>query len=223
MNDTTHIEQSPAVREASAQAVALVDQAKGIRITNAEGYAGAGDMLKVIKGHQKRLEELRTSFTGPINDSLRAINGFFKGQSDQLVDAERAVKKHMIAWQNEQERIQRLEQAKAEEAARKERERLAAQAAKAAEKGKEERAQALEAQAAATVAPVIPQAAAPKAAGISTREVWQYQVTNIEQIPREYLMLDENKIGQVVRAMKGDTKIPGIRVWAEKSLASRAI
>lgn len=33
---------------------------------------------------------------------------------------------------------------------------------------------------------------------------------------------DEKKIGGVVRAMKGDTTIPGVRVWAEKVPAASA-
>jgi hypothetical protein len=52
---------------------------------------------------------------------------------------------------------------------------------------------------------------APEIKGQTFTEDWVFEVTNAALVPREYLMLDEVKIGKVVRAMKGTTNIPGIR------------
>jgi len=57
-----------------------------------------------------------------------------------------------------------------------------------------------------------------KVKGISIREVWKFKIEDEKLIPREYLSVDESKIGQVVRALKDATNIPGILVYAEKQV-----
>jgi hypothetical protein len=60
-----------------------------------------------------------------------------------------------------------------------------------------------------------------RAEGLSTRTVWKYEITNPNLIPREYLKVDDVKIGQVVRASSGSIAIPGVKVWSEKSTSVR--
>jgi len=43
----------------------------------------------------------------------------------------------------------------------------------------------------------------------------------MEDIPREYLKLDEIKINQVVRNLKEKAAIPGIEVYYEDNVTSR--
>lgn len=62
----------------------------------------------------------------------------------------------------------------------------------------------------------------PQADGISTRTVWNFSITDPSLIPREYMLVDEKKIAAVVRAMKGDTAIPGVTVYADTQIAARA-
>lgn len=125
----------------------------------------------------------------------------------------------------ERERLQREADARAEA------ERQAAQ--KLAEDERIEAAAALEAsgdgQAAAqliaqpvTVAPVLAAPVfVPSPAQIHTKveggpiygETWgDYEITDPKLIPREYLVVDDKKIRGVIRAMKGATTIPGIKV-----------
>lgn len=56
----------------------------------------------------------------------------------------------------------------------------------------------------------------PKVEGLSFTTTWKWEVTDIAQVPRQYMKLDESAIGGVVRAMKDKTSIPGIRVWSEQ-------
>ena len=49
--------------------------------------------------------------------------------------------------------------------------------------------------------------------GPTFTEDWTFEVTNENLIPRHYLAIDEVKIGKVVRAMKGQTNIPGITAF----------
>ena len=85
-----------------------------------------------------------------------------------------------------------------------------------------EKAQELEHRAQTVVAPVIDRAP-PKVPGISTREVWSFEITDASALPREYLMPDEQKIRRVVQALKENTAIAGVRVWPEKSIAAGSV
>jgi hypothetical protein len=67
------------------------------------------------------------------------------------------------------------------------------------------------------VAPVEPVSLAPttpKVEGLSFTTTWKWEVTDISQVPHEYMKLDESAIGGVVRAMKDKTNIPGILVYS---------
>jgi hypothetical protein len=59
-----------------------------------------------------------------------------------------------------------------------------------------------------------------KADGIVRRARWTYAVVDATQVPREYLTIDHHKLGAVVRALKGSVPIPGVRVWAERTMAA---
>ena len=54
-----------------------------------------------------------------------------------------------------------------------------------------------------------------KIAGTRVVEYWKYKIEDETKIPREYLIPDTKKIGQIVRAMKEKTDIPGVKVWSE--------
>jgi hypothetical protein len=206
---------------AMIQAQGLLTNAESYAVTSSEHYESAGEFLKHIKAKYRELDEQRKSMTKPLDDSKKRIMDFFAKPLDFLTRAENTIKRAMIAYSDEQERIRREDQRRAEEAARKERERLEAQAQKAAASGKVERAAELEQRAATVVAPIIDRTP-PKVSGLSTREVWKFEVIDEKAVPREFLMVDESKLRKFVQTMKGDTAIAGVRVWSEKSLASGA-
>lgn len=192
-----------------------------IVINTAEQFTDAGEKLKRVKSALKQIEDKRTEYTAPLNKTVKAINEDAKAASAPWLAAESGIKRAMIEYQNEQDRIRQEEQRKADEAARKERERIEAQAKRAAEAGKTDKAEALEERAATVVAPVI-QREAPKVAGINMRDVWKFEITDPNAVPREYLVIDESKIRKVVGALKADANIPGVRVYSEKQMAAGA-
>jgi hypothetical protein len=57
-----------------------------------------------------------------------------------------------------------------------------------------------------------------RADGMSLRAMWRYEVIAPDEVPREYLTIDHRKLG-VVRALKGAAGIPGVRIWAERTVA----
>lgn len=119
----------------------VVDFVSTFEITSGEEYELATDELRSIKVRAKRLEEQRTSITGPINEALRGINNLFRGPSDLLAEAERVIKGKLLAWDAEQKRIADEARRAAEAAAAAERERLA-QEAKARQREAEQQAAA---------------------------------------------------------------------------------
>jgi len=56
--------------------------------------------------------------------------------------------------------------------------------------------------------------------GISTTKRWSFRITNPALVPREYLTVDEQKIGAVVRALKDQAKIPGVEVFSEDTISA---
>lgn len=210
----------PRVKPVAKEVAGLTQQAEAFQVTDADSYEHGAEVLRSIKSMYNTVETKRKAITSPLDQAKRQVMDLFRPFTDSLSSAERTLKKRLIGWKNEQERIAREEQRKAEEAARKERERLEKQAAKAEEAGRTERAEVLRDRAEFTV-PVAPAPATPKVSGLSDRKVWRFEIVDAAKIPREYLIPDEKRIGGVVRALKQDANIPGVRVYEESTLAAR--
>lgn len=84
----------------------------------------------------------------------------------------------------------------------------------------------------ADVAPVaLPVVAAAKADGVSSRQNWKFEITSLADLVRAaaadpqllaFLQPETKALGQAAKALKGQARIPGVRVYAEESLAVRA-
>ncbi len=60
----------------------------------------------------------------------------------------------------------------------------------------------------------------PKTEGVSTTTLWRWRVTDVDAIPREYLVPDEKLLNKVVRERKDSTRIPGIEVYSELNVSA---
>jgi len=63
--------------------------------------------------------------------------------------------------------------------------------------------------------------AEPEPEGLSYRDNWQFEIVSIKDIPTEYLQVNEKAIRQVVKALKGNTKIAGIKVINKKTVIQK--
>lgn len=213
---------SPKLEQLQQEIAVIEGVAANYIVTTPEQYADAGEQLMIVKSHQKVVEEERTKITKPMNDGLKAANAFFKKFSERLDSIESKFKTALIAYKTAEDQKLRADQAREEEKARKEREKLEAQAAKASAAGREERAAELLQRAAAVVAPIVIADAPSKVTGISMRDAWEYEVIDLSLVPREFMILNEKAVNAWVGSMKGDTKIPGIRVSCRKVMAATA-
>ena len=76
-------------------------------------------------------------------------------------------------------------------------------------------------QAAAVSAPVIEVAReVPKVAGQSVRKTWKARVTDIQQVPREWMVVNESALNAFAKSTKGAVKVPGVEFFEESTLAS---
>ncbi len=204
---------------ATQEAQLILDHAKAIVIRDQVGYEEAAIALKQLKARMSTLEDERTKITKPMDAAKKAVMDLFRRPQDFLIEAERIMKNAMITYSNEQERIRKAEQARQDEIARKERERIETQASKAEAAGKTEKAEALQEKAQMIAAPVV-ESTVEKTSGISYRTVYEFEIVDVEQIPREWMVPDLKAIGGAVRSTQGKINIPGVKAIARKTIAA---
>lgn len=181
----------------------LLDYAKGRIVSVPEDARSATDDLALMAKFRKTVEDLRKTYTGPLNGFVKEINGKFALLSDPLAEAEKLTKSKVLAWQAEEDRKRR----EAEEINRLRRE-------------------AAEREAALHDTPVVepepiavieaPRKIQTDMGSTGTSTIWKYEVTDFNALPDEYKTVDSVKLGKVVRA--GLHQIPGCRIWGEPNL-----
>jgi colicin import membrane protein len=235
--DTVHYDASAAIVLATKAQNALTSASDYV-IDSPTMFELASDDLKQVKALQKEVEEKRTSITGPLNQAVKAVNDLFRAPKEYLDKAETTLKRAMVAYTTEQERLAAEARAKAEAEARAERERLAAierEQAEAARLAQEEAqaaaaagdqeaaaaamaaAQAAEQQAAvaamtAQVVTVAPAVEAPaKVTGISGRVTYSAEVTDL------LALVQAVAAGQApIECLQADAKFLGAQARAFK-------
>ncbi len=207
-------------REVRSEAASWPEQARALRIVDDETYRQAAELLKAIKALRTRIDQTFGPHIKRAFEAHRALCHEKQAAEVPLTDAETILKRACSAWDMEQERRARAEEIRLRELAKLEAERQQlAEAAQLERDGYLEEAEAVLNAPVETPAVVVTKST-PKVTGISYREVWKFRVIDASRIPTEYLAVDTVKIGGVVRALKGATKIPGVEVYAERVTAA---
>ena len=201
-------------------ALACITKAKALAVTSAEDAEHATAIIRDLKFKRERWLALVEPVVKGANEAWKKAVAMRDSIAKPLDEAERYVKGLVGSYMDEQERQRR----EAEAAAQAEAQRLAdeqrqreieiLQAA-----GEQEAAEAVAA--APVVAPVVVAAPVVKPAGMSTVENWKFRLIDPTLIPREYLSVDEVKLGRIVRALKGSTNIPGLQAYCETGVRTR--
>lgn len=174
--------------------------------------------MLAVKLLLKESNDFRKSITAPMDEQKNDIMEHTRVTlTNDLDAAQQDIEKKIRIYRAEKQRQAQEAARKAEEEQRKRQDRLDARADKAESEGKHEKAASLRDQADNAIAPTQIQSA-PKSKAVRNGENWQFEVTNESQVPDEYKTLDLKAIGGVVKAMKGKTNIPGIRVFDANSL-----
>ena len=216
-------------QDVETKSVTIVDQAKAVKVTDAESYKMAGGLYKSIG---EMIKEVKDTFD-PICDAANRAHKEATAKRakflDPLQDAYRSVKGLMAAWDAEQERIRMEEQRRLAEIARKEaEERAILEAIAAEEEAKRNGATAEEAEEEAAaiieqpvyVPPVVVPKAVPKVQGVSYRELWSAECFDVKALCRaigegrastEYVSPNMPALNRVATALKSTMNVPGCR------------
>lgn len=203
-------------KEVSSKALTVIEQANAVVVKSSEDYTLAGRLWNEIKALKTEVDNAFKPIIFKANqahkEALAQRDKIFK----PLEVAGKLVKGAMERFDREQEAIRQAEERRLREEARKaEEERRLQEAIEAEQNGEVEIAEEIM-QEEVYVPPVIVEKEVPKVEGVVYRTVWKFRIRDINKVPREYLKIDEVKIGAVVRAMKQECKIPGIEVYSER-------
>ena len=227
---TTMIDIPKPARERITNISALTESLKNIVVDSTESYANAAAFVSDAKARRKNIEADKSAITKNITALQNQIRAFFSPPLEALEAAIRITESKMIAYHNEQSRIQREAEAKAEAEARKMRERLEEQARQAEIKGKPEKAALLKETAAAI--PSAPQVAqvVPQAQGFSLRTTYSAEVYDkmalIEAVAQgrassAFLEPNMPSLNKQATSLKEEMKIPGVKLVKKQGSVSR--
>jgi len=201
--------QPPTIDQYRSQVASLVTYAQSRIVESREQSESAAADLTLIRQLKKAIEEQRTGQVKPLNDQVKQINDLYKTLTVPLDEADKITS----------DKIKQYRQAETA--------KLAEALAIEAEKMELARREAALNGGAITVdlTPLVKPDEQPKhivtgAGTVGTRMVPKWALEDITKVPAEFLMLNEVALGKQVRA--GRTGIPGIRIWLEEELSTRA-
>ena len=203
------------------QAKLVMVQAQHVTITTQADCEHAADIIREIKSRKARWLEVIEPLVKSAAENHKRTVALRDSLAKPLDEAERLVKARVGGFLAEQERQRREAEAAAQAEAQRQAEAEQAAEAEALEAAGQHEAAAAVALA-PVEAPVVIAAPIAKPAGLSTVTTWHFVVDNPLAVPREYLSIDDRKIGAVVRALKGAAKIPGVRVYSTEEVRSRS-
>lgn len=204
----------------------VYNDAQKFVVNSPETYTQSGIELIGIKNQEKRLIELEKTMTKPANETIRAIKAFFEKPKEYLKQAKFIRTNNMANYKMEEDRIKREKEEKlAEEARKKEEElkkKLDLKIEKAKLTGNQDKVDELTYQkdlVKVEVKSVVSKV--PYVEGLATRKNWKFRVTDESKIPREYLTIDEVKLGQVARSKHDEVDIPGVEFYFEEGFVGK--
>lgn len=226
---------TPVATEAiEQQALTTVQQARLVVVKTVEDRGLAAEIGRGIAALDKEAEEYFAPMKKAAAAAHKEICAKENAVREPLAAAKRYLSVQIGGFDTRVEMERRAEEARLQEQAR-------AEAEAEAKRQSEEQAiaDAIELEAAGDtkgaaavlanpvpqqiyVPPVILPKQTPKTVGVSSSQVWKFRITDVDKIPREFMVPDEKMIGQIVRASKSKTNIPGIEAYPEDGARFRA-
>lgn len=167
------------------EAAPLFKQLSKLSISDADTYNAKSAKVDMLKQLGKQAEAKEKSLTDPLTQVIKDIRALFNPFRTIVADAEKNAKAEMLAFQDKMER-QRIKVAADLESGK------IAKLSTAAKKIAETE----------IISPTS-----------SVRKVWTLEITDVGDIPREYLVPDEAKIKEAFKAGK---KVTGCK-WEQKN------
>ncbi|MDE3244474.1 MAG: hypothetical protein KGN80_00190 [Acidobacteriota bacterium] len=246
MDEIKTIPQLDRVEKEAKAVMALVSAP--VVVNSVEDYREADEGFAAVKAMRKANEKTRKEIADPIYQAWKNVNARFGVIDDDLAKVEKFYSGPMTQWQRAQDDIRR--KAEADTAAEKKRmddvaaEKVRVEKAKmeaaqmslegaraagdpfaelmAEEEVEEAKQAALQAIRDARNTVVEPNAPTQTtAAGSRVNRPWKFRVVDAAMVPREYLMVDESKLGQLARSAKSDAAVPGVEFYEDIVIGGR--
>lgn len=178
--------------------VAILSEFRKLAIEDDEDFKDASKYLREVKSIAKDIDKRRKKITDPLNTALKEFRSWYKPVLDTLEVCEKVLKEKIGAYSLKKEQAR-------EEAMR----QIAAASQVGDFAAAHEASQSLEDM--------------PTADGISVSPKWTWTVEDFEQIPREFLCLDQSAIKLHVKACSPNnpTAIPGLKFIPDTSVIAR--
>lgn len=180
---------------ASREVISAISGRAGKALTNGD-YLVATDDAKMLKRIFENIEQQRKELVDPLNAVVKKINGLVKPTTDTIKMLLDLRKTDILSYE---ESLRRVVLAEAEKRAKK------------VEKNAPELAADIRQHAAE-----LPVTAS--VSGISKRVSWTFEVQNLAEVPREFLVLDTSKLQKYAEAMKDNAVVTGVRFFQETTL-----
>lgn len=227
------------------EAVAWANKAVGLRIVDAESCVNASHFLRSIKGLRTEIQAFWAPHIEGACETKRKAELARKALTDErdrmeapLVVAEGQVKRALLTWETEQERLRREEERRLQAEADRRAEALALEAAAvlelqanaAGDPAMLQEAHELLAQ--PTEAPVVAvKTFMPKVQGITYRDQWKaHDDVNVRELARavadgtiqtSFVTPNMTALNQLARASQGAAKVPGVRFYNDRIIAAK--
>lgn len=209
-------------KELESKALTLKDQATAMVVKDVASYASAGELGKNIKELRAKIVDYFQPLKEAAHKAHKAITTKEAEELKPVDEAINILRKTMNDFNEEQKRLERLEQARlqkiADDAAAAEREKLLKQAIKAEEKGQSEKAEEkleqaeLVYSAPVTVAPTVQKTIATSAGNITQANDVKVSVLNLNLFLSELLKNNPGAVASLI-----DIKAGPLKIWAKSN------
>lgn len=221
-----------------AEALAWPDRARALSILGTETYIQAGELLKGIKALRQTIAATFDPHIKRAFDAHRALCREKQDAEAPLLEAEQILKRGLVAYDTEQERLRREEERRRQDEARRIEEVRRLEEAATLEQEAHSTGdgalldQAMELLEMPVPTPVVAvEKTTPKVQGVTYRETWSAKVISplalvkfVAAHPEHINLVSPNltALNQLARAMKGAMKVDGVQAVSEKSVAASA-
>lgn len=203
-----------------SKSLTLQEKGQALVIQNQATYEQAIEFVKTVKAMQN---EVKDAFD-PLIEKAHQTHKEAISKRDKylkpLLALEQLINLRRTTWITEQERVQKEEQLRLEREAEKKRQDALAKANAARASGNEAKAEKYESKASEIITPIAPPKVVP-VTGASYRDDWYAVVVDEKLVPREYLIVDEQKLNKIAKAVKGTLQIPGVQFQSRKIPVTR--
>ena len=183
------MEQTKLIEDVKTRVTDICQTAK-FEVVSPVDYEKASIVLKNTRKLLRVIDEKEKEVTRPLWEGLEKARGLFKPYKEALNRVIRELNSQTAAFRRKQ----------AEEARKKQ-----------AEFDKQVKPDDI-------FKPVV-EPEVPKVEGLRVRKNWKYRVVDINKVDRKFLIVDERKVGEIVRAMKEKAVeiVGGIEVFVEET------